>query len=1394
MAVEEGSCVRVMSHSALVHNAGDVAVDGTASLQPVAMAPAAMAVSPAVAANELQVLPAPGGAGSPLSWFQERLWLHNRREPNNTSYNLPLLLLIQGKLDASALEQSLSEIVARHESLRTYYGQTGEGEPVQFVAPPERVRLPVIAVDHAQLLEHLERHLEHRFDLRSGPIFIASLLRLSEDRHLLSFNVHHIAADAWSLRTVFLGELQSAYAAFCRAERPVLPPLPVQYKEYAARERARDISRDLDYWRRTLEDYEDSLELPTEHTRQAKSCTTSARFVYRYSSEFAGELERFSRRHGCTLFMSLLAALGVTLSRYTNKDDLCIGTTTSNRTEVELEPLIGFFVNILPLRLRIDEQSTVGALLKAVRGQLLAAFDHQAVPFEHILQASGVVRRGSGNPLVPIVMRHQNFPRTSLAGPLPGAVCFRPYPNPEEKDDAATKLLDREHVPARCEIELSYAGGADELAVEVVYASDLYDRATVERLLAHHQRVLEGMFSDASRRVLELPLLRDSDVQKLVLQLNRAPVTSAPQAAGAQRSFVERFDAQVKRAGDAVACWDERGAWSYLELAQHANQVAHALAVRGIARGDLVAVCLDRSGKLLATLLGIWKAGAAYVPLDPAYPRTYLQQILDDARPSAVVCGAQHQALLELDDARCLELEEVWGAESRHPDIPPKPHAEPDALAYVMYTSGSTGQPKGVRVPHRQLDNWLSALETMLPFEAGEVVAQKTTFVFAVAVKELFAGLLHGCPQVFIDNDTVRDTFAFVGALAKHHVSRLNIGPSHLANVIEHLRSSGQRLPALKICVTAGEPLPKALVLAFREVFPSARLLNNYGCTELNDICYYDTATFDGQRDFVPIGTPIHNTKVYVLDRQGRLTPEGVAGELHVASVSLPEGYHGLDSLTAERFSPNPFGAQPSGRLYNTGDVVRYLPDGTLDFIGRWDFQVKVRGFRVDVRQVEKVLGDFAGIRARAVVGKGDRLIAFYTSEPGTGVQLAELRRFLQDRLPSYMVPDAFVLLDAMPQLPNGKLNRRALLETQAELQQSGEYEPPASPTERTLAAIWAQVVDVPGERIGRQTQFFDIGGHSLSAMRALARIKDLFRVELGLAEFFDESRLDSLAAVIDRAVARQPPSEREAQPPSTTRRASKPRAASGLLDGKVALVTGASRGIGLATALLLAEHGAKVAINYRDSEKQAQSVKEQIEAQGGAAEVFQADVTDAAEVAELVAAVHRRFERIDVLVANAHINFRHRPFVEYVWSDLERKVSDELKALFYPCQAVAPEMLRRKNGSIVAVSSALSKRGNEGFLAQSTAKAAVDAFVRALAAELGPGGVRVNTVAPGLTLTDAAFPMSAGNKDFIASKSPLRRNGVPEDIAGAVLFLASDLSQFMTGTYVPVDGGHTML
>ncbi|KAH6628118.1 hypothetical protein F5144DRAFT_549468 [Chaetomium tenue] len=1282
------------------------------------------------------------GDGSPLSWFQQRLWVHQERNPGDTSYNLPFVLLLRGNLNVSALEQSLSAIAARHESLRTYYGLAGDGEPLQFVAPPGHVPLPAVSVDRLQLLEALDRFLEHRFDLRRGPIFIARLLRLSSAQHLLLFNVHHIAADAWSLKAILRKELHSAYGAFCQGQKPVLPLLTVQYRDYARQQRASDMSADLDYWSKTLKDYEDSLELPTTYPRQRKSGTTSETFVYEYPREFSRELERLSRENGCTMFMCLLAGLAVTISRYADRDDLCIGTTTANRPDVALEPLIGFFVNILPLRLRVDERSTVKELLDAVRSRVLDAFEHP-VPFERILQATDVAQRGSGNPLVPIIMRHQNFPEASLGAALPDKVTFHAYPEPDEADEGVLEVLDRERTAARCEIELSYSGGAAGLSVEVVFAADLYNSAAVERLIRHHHIVLEGMLHDATKYVFELPLLRDCDVDKLLERSDRALMAEVPTA-----SFVERFDEQVQRVPDAVACRDSQGGWSYIDIARRTHSVAHALSAHGIKPGDLVAVCLPRGGELLATLLGIWRTGAAYVPLDPAYPTAYTRQIIEHAAPRTVISDAKSQALLDVGDSRCLRLEQmtVTNAYQGQP-------IQLNTLAYVMYTSGSTGTPKGVRVPHRQLNNWLFSLETNLPFQPDEVVAQKTTSVFAAGVKEMFAGLLNGIPQVTIDDETLRDMVAFVDTLAKHHITRLNILPSHLATLMDHLNSTNKHLPALQICTTAGEPLPKATVLTFRSTFPTARLLNNYGCTETNDLTYYDTATLPPHHDFVPLGHPITNTKLYILDHLHRLTPPGVPGTLHISSASLPDGYHNHNpppqtptpptpsafpptAIANDPFPRNPFSPSLSARLFNTGDVVRYLPDGSIDFMGRRDFRVK-------------------------------------------------------GRLPEYMVPDTFVLLAEMPLLPNGKLDRRGLLEAEGVLQESGGYyEAPESEMERTLAKIWGVVVNMPVARIGRQTHFFEIGGHSLSAMRVLARIKDVFRVELGLSELFAAPRLEALAAVILARVGSRMSSW---EVPAATG-APRPARGFGLLHDKVVLVTGGSRGIGLSTALLLAEQGAKVAINYRDSKAQALGVKDMIEADGGTAEVFGADVTRAEEVAAMVKAVYSRFGHIDVLVVNAHIHFRHRSFLEYEWADLEQKVSDELKAVFHPCRAVAPDMVRRGGGSIIALSSTLSKRSNAGFLAQSTAKAAVDAFVRSLAAELGPHGVRANTVAPGVTLTDAALPMAPHVKESVAAICPLRRNGLPEDMAGAVLFLASDMSRFMTGVYLAVDGGFTTL
>jgi amino acid adenylation domain-containing protein len=1322
-----------------------------------------------------------------LSWFQERLWLLNQRNPQDTSYNIPVAFLIEGALDLPALGRSLGEILRRHENLRARFTATPGQPPVQLASAPEPLVLSPVEAAPEEIARHVRENADHRFNLARGPVVISRLLRLGPGKHLLLLNVHHIVADGWSIEGILFSELQKCYEAFCDGKQPTLPELPIQYSDFAVWQRKQDLSGHLAYWRDSLAGYDGALELPTDYLRRPSSGEKSASFIHRYSSEFAVELDRFSQKHNVTMFMSLLASLALLAERYTGKQDLCIGTTTSGRPLPELEGLIGFFINILPLRIQLNDGWTVRDYMAEVRKLTVSAFDHQAVPFERILQSLGIAQSGRGSALVPLVVRHQNFPHTRMDKDLPGGVRFSAFSQSSADDPSPSKAAQ-----ARCEVELSYTGNRDGLEVEAVYAADLYRKPTIERLLAHHEQLLRAMAADESRPVGQLPMLSGEEVQRICVDNNRSLRASTGLA-----TFVERFDTQVQRTPDRTACIDRSGPSSYQSLGIRTNRLAHALAAKGVGPGDVVGVCLERGGPLLASFLAVWKTGAAYVPLDPSYPEAYLGQILADAAPKLVLGTSATLARLDLEASLRFALDAEADALAGFPDSPPRPPAQPAALAYLMYTSGSTGVPKGVRVLHWQLINWLGGIEANWPFEAGDVVGQKTTIAFAPSVKELFAGLLAGSPQVFIDGPVVLDTPAFVATLVQHRVTRLNLVPSHLEGLLKHLEKEQTSLPALRMCITAGEPLAAELVASFRVLLPQARLINNYGCTELNDITYYDTSEFDGSEGFVPVGKPIQNTRLYVLDRDKRLVPEGVPGELHVATVGMPEGYHNLPELNATQFLANPFKDSVGDRLFNTGDVVRRLPDGNIEFMGRWDFQVKVRGQRVDVRHVEKVLGEFPGIGLRAVVSDGGQLSAYYIPGEQASVDVGELRKFLQTKLPGYMVPAAFISVKAMPRLPNGKLDRRALRPALGQLQQSSVYQAPTTENERTLAAIWSQVLEISNEEIGKSSHFFEIGGDSLAAARVVAYIKEKLGVEIGMSQVFEYPRLVELGDCVTSA--RQGGGSLSEGVDNDTPFAAGETGARGargpgLLEGKIVLITGGSRGIGSSAARLLASHGAKVAINYLKSEARAVRVKELIEADGGIAELFQADVTDREQTTRMVDSVRARFGKIDILVSNAAIGFKMRSFLEHDWADFQRKLNDEIGSMFHLCRAVVPDMIERGGGSIVAVSSSMSRTWGNGFVAHSTAKAALDSFVRSLACELGPEGIRVNTVAPGLILTDATANLSPHVKDAASARCPLRRNGLPRDVAGAVLFLASDLSQYMTGSYLAVDGGFTML
>lgn len=1345
-----------------------------------------------------------------LSWFQERMWMLNKKRPDDLSYNIPVVFLLEGNLNIEVLNKSLTEILRRHETLRARFATNTRGEPVQIIAPERPFILPVIPAKESEIPRHIAENAAHVFDLSQGPIFTGRLLVIEPKRHLLLLNVHHIAADGWSIESILFSELQECYEAYFNGNQPNLKPLPVQYTDFANWQRGLDMSKDLEFWKKHLADYEPALEMPSDYLRNPQSGSTSERFEYHYQEEFSQALDKFAKDHGCTMFMALLAGFALTVNRYTGKEDMCIGTTTSGRILPEIEGLIGFFINILPLRFFIDQDMTVDEFMVMVRKTALDGYEHQAIPFERLVYSSMVE---NGSSLVPLVIRHQNFPRTNLEKELSGGLKFGSYPGHE-----GYRTATGQGAFARAEVEMSFTGDRNKLDVEIMYASDLYREETIERLMRHHERILSEMMANGKKRLSEIVMLTEIDRKRLFIEYNNTKSDIVNPL-----DFASRWDQQVGKTPDSIACFDSNGSWKYREIGDAANLLAVKLKDLGIGKGDVVAICMERTASILAAFISVWKTGAAYVPLDPSYPESYLKIILEDSAPKLVLCSREQQAKLGLKDEACFILDskllcvadEVENFENT---------IKPENLAYIMYTSGSTGIPKGVNVPHLQLINWLSGLEKNWPFQAGEVIAQKTTIAFAVSVKEIFAGLLNGCPLAFIDTDTVKDTVLFVDALKKSNSSRLNIVPSHLQTVLAYLKKENIELPALRLCTTAGEPLTAEHVALFREVLPHVKLVNNYGCTELNDICYYDTTDFDGSKDFVPIGRPIQNTQIYVLDRMGRPVPEGVPGEVHVAGDSMALGYHNLVEMTTERFLPNPYSNdRDSSVLFNTGDVVRYLSDGNLEYLGRWDFQVKVRGFRVDVRHVEKILGEYEGMGVRAVVSEGGQLIAFYVEQPGKYLDVGRIRLFLKERLPSYMVPTAFVALSEMPKLPNGKLNRRALKISNGKLQQSDTYDAPSTEAERKLTEIWSEVLEIPEERIGRKAHFFEMGGHSLSATRLVSKIKERFRTEIPLSYVFEHPRLDEIAAYLDSVGVTCDDSEMDSigilsnrngiasknEIPNKSDISDDPTAINisrnssdrgnqvrvpGLVENKVVLITGGSRGIGRAAARLLASQGASVAINYNKSDQHAMMIKEIIEEDGGVADIFQADITDPEQVNNLVEQVHKRFGRIDVLVANAAMGFKVSPFVDSKWADFELKLMNELKSIFLLCKAVTPEMIERKSGSIIAVSSTMSKNAQLGYAAHSASKAALDAFMKAVASELGPDGVRMNIVAPGLILTDAAATMANQIKEASAAHSPLRRNGLPRDVAGAILFYASDLSQFMTGTYMPVDGGHTML
>ena len=1045
-------------------------------------------------------------AAPPLSFAQERLWFLDRLDPGRPVYNLPRVLRLAGALDVGALERALEEVVRRHEVLRTRFPEAG-GRPVQRIDPAAEVDLPL---HDLSALSPVEREAEARrrvdegvsapFDLAAGPLFRAALLRLGVEEHVLILCMHHIVSDGWSMGVLF-GELAALYAAFARGEPSPLPPLPIQYADFAVWQRrhlsGEVLEREIAWWREELADAPLLLDLPTDRPRPTVRSHPGGAAQRMLGGDILAGLHAAARGEGATLFMVLLAAWQLLLARCSGQDDVVVGTPAAGRSRAETEGLIGFFVNTLALRTRLSGEPTFRELLRRVRRTTLGAFAHQEVPFEKLVAELQPERALGRTPFFQAVLVLQNTPRGATE--LPG-LTLRAEP--------------LESLGAKFDLTLQAQETPAGLGLSLVYDRELFDHATAERLLDSMAHLLEQAAADPDRHIGDYALLRPAERRRIVEAWN-ATAADFPE----QACIHHLFEAQVERTPHAPAVTWQGSTLTYAELNARANRMAHHLRRRGVGPDAAVAFCVERGPEMLPALLAVLKAGGAYVPLDPSYPPDRLRYMLEDSAPAVLVTQGRLAELFAGMRVPLVDVDADAAAWADEPETNPEGVGlDAHHLAYVIYTSGSTGRPKGVMNQHQTLVNrvlWARRAWGILP---DQTVMCKTSLSFDGHVRELFLPLASGARIVMATPDGHRDPDYLVRVIQDEGIRTLNLVPSMLQVVLEH--PEVERCEGLARVLCAGEALPASLVRRCRERLPGAVLHNLYGPSEAaTSVCALDCQP-DETRPIAPIGRATSNTRLYVLDPRGEPVPVGVAGELVIGGVCVTRGYLGRPGLTAERFVPDPFSGDAGGRLYRSGDLCRWLADGTVEFMGRTDFQVKVRGFRVEPGEVEARLAEHPAVREAVVLAREDgaggrRLVAYYVAPEALSTRT--LRAFLAERLPDHMVPAAYVWLERLPLTPNGKLDRAALPAPGAV--EGEEHEAPRTPMEELLAEIWAEVLGT--ERVGAGDGFFELGGHSLLAVRLLSRVRQVLGVEVPLRTVFEHPTLAGMAAQVEAARGR---------------------------------------------------------------------------------------------------------------------------------------------------------------------------------------------------------------------------------------------------------------------------------
>ncbi|MEV8526624.1 amino acid adenylation domain-containing protein [Streptomyces sp. NPDC052000] len=1078
--------------------------------------------APAAVAAPARIPRADRGAPLPLSAGQQQMWFLNRLEPTSAEYLVPMVLRLRGTIDAAALGGALQTVIDRHEILRTRYALSGL-EPVQLIDAPAPVALPLTDLSgertadrEALAAELVEREVTTPFDLAAQWPVRARLIRLAEDEHILAVVFHHIACDAWSTR-VFAGELSTLYATLAQGGEPALAPLDVQYADYAAWQREQlsgpRLEQELAHWRERLAGALPA-ELPTDRPRPAVRDTTGADVRFAFPEALAGRVRELAGAHGTTPFAVLLTAFQVLVARYTGQSDVSVGTVVSGRSRPELQPLIGYGINILVMRGSWADDPGFGELLGRTRGAVLDAFDHQEVPFARLVDELQPERDMSRTPLhqVAFTMHEQRLDAFALPG-------------------LSVEQYERTDPIAKFELTLQIEEGADgSLGGALNYAAALFNHATVKRMTGHFLRLLEEATADPALPVSRLRILDDVELAVTTGALGgHRPVVPV------DRCVHQVFEEQAAATPDALAVTAAGTSLTYRELNERANRIAHHLRALGAGPERFVGLCLERGIELLPALLGILKSGAGYLPLDPANPADRLAYVLSDAGVRIVVASqATAAALRDAEDAELVLLDRDSALIEARPPTDPEPLAGPGSTIYVIYTSGSTGRPKGVVLEHGNVLRLLTTAHEHYTFTPGDVWTMFHSYAFDVSVFEMWGALLYGGRLVVVGQDVTRSPSDFLDLLVAERVSVLSQTPTAFRSLVAAAGSGDPRIDrlALRAVVFAGEKLevPELRPWLDRVGPHGPALVNMYGITETTvHTTYYRI----GEDDFEPlagnrVGHPLSDLSVYLLDAAGNPAPIGVPGEIHVGGPGVARGYLGRPELTAERFVPDPFGP-PGARLYRSGDAARRLPDGSLEFIGRIDNQVKIRGYRVELGEIAHALLEHPGVGEAVVQVRGDsgekQLVGYLVEgAPGSLPEPGELRTLLRRTLPEYMLPAAFVTLDAIPLTVNGKLDHRALPAPDTTALRGGSaYTAPRTPVEERVAAVWTEVLGV--DRVGVDDSFFDLGGDSIRAIALVGALRSA-GYDVAVRDVFDFRSVAQLCESITGRPALAPGTE----------------------------------------------------------------------------------------------------------------------------------------------------------------------------------------------------------------------------------------------------------------------------